>query len=406
MEPVTRRLAPLESGERSGSIPPLPVAEEGGMLTGGNKEYREAPQASETTIFPTCQESGDAASGRAADTGKVIHVGDAPPAAGYDIVIENGLLQRAGKLLDLNRKVFIVTDDGVPPQYAQTLAAQCKEAYLRTVPQGEGSKSLETFVSLLSALLEKGFTRGDCVAAVGGGVVGDLAGFTASCYLRGVDFYNIPTTLLSQVDSSVGGKTAVNFGGLKNTVGAFYFPKKVLIDPDLLQTLDGRLLSAGLAEAIKMAATLDADLLTLIEKSEDLRADLPEIIARSIQLKADVVERDPYETGLRRVLNFGHTVGHAIESANEGRFYHGECVAMGMVPFCGDSLRERMKGILEKYGLPTGYGGDRAALTPLLAKDKKRVKDTVRTVYAETAGTFRFIDMTPEEIGERIEKYL
>ena len=342
----------------------------------------------------------------AADPGKVIHVGDAPPAAGYDVLIRPGLLSMAGEFVHLDRKVLIVTDDGVPPQYAQTLAAQCKEAYLRTVPQGEGSKSLDTFASLLSVLLENGFTRGDCVAAVGGGVVGDLAGFTASCYMRGVDFYNFPTTLLSQVDSSVGGKTAVNFGGLKNTVGAFYFPKKVLIDPDLLQTLDGRLLSAGLAEAVKMAATLDADLLDLIERSEDLTADLPEIIARSVGLKKDVVEQDPYETGLRRVLNFGHTVGHAIESANEGKFYHGECVAMGMIPFCGDGLRERMKAILEKYDLPTGYGGDRAALVPLLAKDKKKLGGAIRTVVCETAGDFRFVDMAPEEIGERMERYL
>ncbi|MBQ6066608.1 MAG: 3-dehydroquinate synthase [Clostridia bacterium] len=377
------------------------------MLTGGNKEYREAPQASETTIFPTCQESGEVArSLSSVKIGTTIRVGDAPPAQGYDTVIAFGALQKAGDCLDLDRKVMIVTDDGVPAGYAQTLAAQCKEAYIHTVPQGEGSKSLAAFAELLSALLEKGFTRGDCVAAVGGGVVGDLAGFTAASYLRGVDFYNVPTTLLAQVDSSVGGKTAVNFGGLKNTVGAFYFPKKVLIDPDLLATLDARLLSAGLAEAIKMAATLDAALLKKIENSVNLTADLPAIVARSVELKRDVVERDPYETGLRRVLNFGHTVGHAIESAQPGRYYHGECVAMGMLPLCGDGLRARLKAVLEKYGLPTSYDGDRAALVPLLARDKKRIGDTVRTVYAETAGTFAFMDMTPEEIGERIGRYL
>ena len=352
-------------------------------------------------------EFGDMARGCcAADDRTVIHVGGAPPAAGYDIIIESGALQKAGDCLDLNRKVFIVTDDGVPAVYAQTLAGQCKEPYVYTVPRGEGSKSLDTFAALLSAMLEKGFTRGDCVAAVGGGVVGDLAGFTAASFLRGVDFYNIPTTLLSQVDSSVGGKTAVNFGGLKNTVGAFYFPKMVLIDPGLLVTLDARLLSAGLAEAIKMAATLDADLFNKIENSTDLQADLPFIIARSVELKKDVVQQDPYEKGLRRVLNFGHTVGHAIESANEGRFYHGECVAMGMIPFCGDGLRGRLKAVLEKYDLPASYGGDRAALVPLLAKDKKKLGGAIRTVVCEQAGTFAFVDMTPEEIGERIGRYL
>ena len=380
---AARRPAPLESGDVARSL---------SSVTVGSGKSEVGSQAARQQC--------------AGDNGTLIHVGDAPGAAGYDIIIENGVLRRAGELLNLNRKVMIVTDDGVPAGYAQTLAAQCREPHLYTMPQGEGSKSLTRFSAILSEMLRLGFARGDCVAAVGGGVPGDLAAFAASCYMRGVDFYNIPTTLLSQVDSSVGGKTAVNFDGVKNAVGSFYFPKKVLIDPNLLATLDARLLAAGLAEAVKMAATLDESLLAVIENSTDLSADLPEIIARSIQLKTDVVEQDPYEKGLRRVLNFGHTVGHAIESANEGRFYHGECVAMGMIPFCGDGLRERLKAVLEKYGLPASYGGDRAALVPLLARDKKRMKDTVRTVYAETAGSFQFVDMTPEEIGERIERYL
>ena len=341
-----------------------------------------------------------------AESGDVLHVGGAPAAEGYDIVIEPGALQKAGELLNLDRKVMIVTDEGVPAGYAQALAAQCREAHIFTVPQGEESKSLPQMSAILSPMLRLGFARGDCVAAVGGGVPGDLAAFTASCYMRGVDFYNLPTTLLSQVDSSVGGKAAVNLDGVKNAVGAFWFPKKVLIDPDLLATLDRRLLAAGLAEAIKMAATLDADLLTLIENSRDLTADLPAIIFRSVGLKKDVVEQDPYEKGLRRVLNFGHTVGHAIESAEGGKFYHGECVAMGMIPFCGDGLRERLKAILQKYDLPTGYGGDLAALLPLLVKDKKKLGGVIRTVVCEKAGSFALVDMTPAEIGERMEKYL
>ena len=387
-------------------------AEEGGLLTGGNKEYRDALQASETTIFPTCQECGmrNAECGMrytcAGNSRKVIHVGDAPAAEGYDVVIESGALQKAGEYLNLDRKVMIVTDEGVPEQYARTLAERCREPHLFTMPQGEGSKSLVTFSAILSAMLQAGFARGDCVAAVGGGVVGDLAAFTASCYMRGVDFYNVPTTLLSQVDSSVGGKTAVNLDGVKNAAGSFYFPKKVLIDPDLLATLDARLLSAGLAEAIKMAASLDETLLKLIENSTALTADLPEIVARSVRLKKDVVEQDPYETGLRRVLNFGHTVGHAIESAEAGRYCHGECVAMGMIPLCGDEVRERLKAVLARYGLPVSYGGDKTALLPLLRKDKKKIDDAIRAVYVPRAGTYEFIDMTPEELGERMERYL
>ena len=169
----------------------------------------------------------------------------------YDIVLERGCLKKAGELLNLDRKVFILTDDGVPAQYAQTVADQCKEAHIHTVPQGEGSKSFAVLEELLTKMLELGFTRGDCVCSVGGGVVGDLGGFTAACYMRGIDFYNIPTTVLSQVDSSIGGKTAINLAGVKNIVGAFWQPKKVLIDPDTLDTLDDRQKSSGLAEAVK-----------------------------------------------------------------------------------------------------------------------------------------------------------
>ena len=158
----------------------------------------------------------------------------------YDIVLEPGAIKKAGELLNLNRRVLVVTDSGVPAQYAETVAAQCSEAAIVTIPQGEQSKCFDELRHLLSEMLDKSFTRVDCVVAVGGGVVGDLSGFAASCYMRGVDFYNIPTTLLSQVDSSIGGKTAIDFGGVKNIVGAFYQPKKVIIDPEVLETLSRR----------------------------------------------------------------------------------------------------------------------------------------------------------------------
>lgn len=173
----------------------------------------------------------------------------------YDVVIERGALDRTGELLNLSRKTLVVTDNGVPPVYAQTVANACRAAKIVTVEQGEGSKSFACLQTVLAAMLEFEMTRADCVVAVGGGVPGDLAGFAASIYMRGVDFYNVPTTLLSQVDSSIGGKTAINFGGVKNPIGSFYQPKKVLIDPNVLSTLDARQFRAGLAEVIKMAAT-------------------------------------------------------------------------------------------------------------------------------------------------------
>ena len=321
----------------------------------------------------------------------------------YDIVLERGSLKKAGQLLELDRRVLVVTDEGVPPEYAGCVASRCREAIVVTVPRGEGSKSFEQLERLLSAMLEASFTRGDCVVAVGGGVVGDLSGFAASCYMRGIDFYNIPTTLLAQVDSSVGGKTAVNFGGVKNIVGAFYQPKKVIIDPETLKTLERRQLMAGLAEAIKMAATSSAELFEIIEKSEDLDADLPEIIRRSLCIKRDVVEQDPKENGLRRILNFGHTVGHAVEGFNKGKLLHGECVALGMPPMCSGEALERVTKVLKKYGLPTEIEQSADELMPYLKHDKKMTADSVKVVLVDKIGQFRICDMKPEEILGSLE---
>ena len=321
----------------------------------------------------------------------------------YDIVLEQGALKKAGQLLDLDRRVLIVTDSGTPRRYADAFAAQCKEPILVTIPGGEASKSIAQFEQLLSAMLRADFTRKDCVAAVGGGVVGDLSAFAASCYMRGIDFYNIPTTLLSQVDSSVGGKTAVNLDGVKNIVGTFCQPSRVLIDPETLQSLDSRQLHAGLAEAIKMAATFDAELFALIEACESLHDDLPEIIRRSLCIKRDVVEQDPREHGLRKVLNFGHTVGHAIESYHKGTMLHGECVSLGMLPMCSAPVRKRLKKVLEKYQLPTQIAQTRQQLLPYLLHDKKMGTGRISVVFVEEIGTFTLRELSPEEILDLLE---
>jgi len=176
---------------------------------------------------------------------------------GYDITIGRGLLDNADKYFNLKRKVFILTDSGVPCEYSEKIAKLSETAKIYTVPQGEASKSLSTLENVLTAMMEFKMTRGDALVSVGGGVIGDLGGFAASVYMRGIDFYNLPTTLLSQVDSSIGGKTAVNLGNTKNIVGAFYQPKAVLIDTDTLKTLSSRHISAGLAEAVKMSLTSD-----------------------------------------------------------------------------------------------------------------------------------------------------
>ncbi|MBD9097915.1 MAG: iron-containing alcohol dehydrogenase, partial [Ruminococcaceae bacterium] len=205
----------------------------------------------------------------------------------YTVHIERGTLRRAGEILPLNRRVLVVTDSGVPKEYAETVCAQCAAPTAVTLPSGEETKSFSSLQALCRVMLEKGFTRTDAVVAVGGGVIGDLAGFAASVYMRGIDFFNFPTTLLSQVDSSIGGKTAVNFEGVKNVIGTFYQPSAVLIDPLTLDTLPKRQIASGMAEVIKMAATFDAD---LFEALENGNLPIEEIIARALQIKARVVE--------------------------------------------------------------------------------------------------------------------
>ncbi len=328
------------------------------------------------------------------------------PAEGrdYPVRVAPGALKAAGGLFDLDRRVLVLTDDGVPAAYAETVAAQCAVPKIEVIPQGEASKSPETLRRVLAAMLDAGFDRGDCVAAVGGGVVGDLGGFAASVYMRGVDLFSVPTTLLSQVDSSVGGKTAVDFGGVKNAVGAFWPPRAVLIDPDVLSTLSDRQFRAGLAEIVKMAATSDPALFAFLETCPAARTAAPELIRRALAIKAAVVQEDPEERGLRRVLNFGHTVGHAIEALGAGTYLHGECVAMGMLPMCGDAVRPRVKALLERLGLPTDPAADPAALLPLIGKDKKKQGGRVRAVILTDIGRWEFRDLAPEEIAERMER--
>ena len=318
----------------------------------------------------------------------------------YDIVVERGVLAKANQHLNLNRRALIVTDTGVPVSYSKTIAEQCKESMIYTVAEGESSKSLVVFGQLLQTMLAHGFSRKDCVIAVGGGVVGDLSGFVASAYMRGIDFYNIATTLLSQIDSSIGGKTAINFGGVKNIVGAFYQPKKVLIDPDLLKTLPSRQIANGLAEAIKMSLTSDKELFELFE-NKAIEANLDEIIIRSLQIKKAVVEQDEKEAGLRKILNFGHTVGHGIESS-EGmsELYHGECVALGMLPMCGEEIRPRVSAVLKKCNLYRELEYDWDKITDAAFHDKKADGDKVTVTLVNEAGKFELKTMGCLEVIE------
>lgn len=344
----------------------------------------------------------------------------------YNIILERGAIRAVGAQVNrANRRVCVVTDDGVPAQYAQAVLSQLQgDPLLFTFAQGEQSKTFDTYLALQKTLLDAGFTRGDAVVAVGGGVVGDLAGFAAATYMRGIDFYNVPTTLLSQLDSSIGGKTAVDLGGYKNMIGAFWQPRAVFVDPDTLLTLPRRQAAAGLAEAVKMAVTSDAALFSIFEQQsvlplrecdaeEPTVADIADeqtmdvletVIARALAVKRDVVEQDEREAGLRRVLNFGHTLGHAVETcAGLSALYHGECVAIGMLPMCDGTVRARVRAVLQRLGLPTEMP---SALEPLALKeamthDKKATGATIRVVLSEEIGSFSFADMSTEQLLAR-----
>ena len=318
----------------------------------------------------------------------------------YDIIVERGVHSRAGELLNLQRRGLIVTDTGVPASYAETVAKQCGKPVICTVESGEQSKSLEIFGTLLQKLLDNDFSRKDCVVAVGGGVVGDLSGFAASAYMRGIDFYNIPTTLLSQIDSSIGGKTAINIGNVKNIVGAFYQPKKVLIDPELLSTLPPRQISNGLAEAIKMALTSDKELFELFE-TKDIGENIDEIIVRSLNIKKNVVEQDEKESGLRKILNFGHTIGHGIESSeNMSELYHGECVALGLIPMCHEKIRDRVIGVLKKCNLYNLVEFDWEKITGAAFHDKKADGEFVTVTLVPDVGCFEIKTVKCSEVIE------
>lgn len=321
----------------------------------------------------------------------------------YNIYLERGGLQRVNEYLNLNRKALIVTDSGVPEFYSKTVASQCAESFIVTVPMGEASKCFDTYKMLLSKLVEFSFTRTDCVVAVGGGVVGDLAGFVAASFMRGVDFYNIPTTVLSQVDSSIGGKVAIDFEGFKNIVGAFYPPKAVVIDSNTLETLPKRQISNGLAESVKMAMTCDEELFKLFEMQE-IMPNIDRIIEASLKIKKFVVEKDEKETGLRKILNFGHTLAHAIESQNNMQnLYHGECVAIGMLPMSDKAIKERLIKVLEKLHLPTQIELEKQIVLDAIKHDKKMSGENITVITVEKIGEYKMKKISLEQLKEVLD---
>lgn len=320
------------------------------------------------------------------------------------------------------QRICIVTDSNVEPLYAKEVQTLLKEAFdtviVHTFPAGEANKNLETVYGLYETLIDAHFDRRDLLVALGGGVVGDLCGFTAATYLRGIDFIQVPTTLLSQVDSSIGGKTGVDFQQYKNMVGAFYQPKLVYMNLSVLKSLPQKQLVSGMGEIIKHGLIKDAAFYEWLNAHhDDILSLCPEIVeemvARSCDIKREVVEIDPTEKGDRALLNFGHTIGHAIEKLCDFSLYHGECVGLGMIAAAylswqlGNITEEEFNGIrdcLKHFGFQIEVNGIAPEAVLAASKsDKKMVGKQVKFILLSSIGTsYIYRELTDAQILEAI----
>ena len=318
----------------------------------------------------------------------------------YDIFMERDILKHIGEHFNLQRNILIIRDENVPYHHYETIASQCLNAYEYVIHSGEDSKCFQVYEDILRFLMKLHFTRKDCIIALGGGVCGDLSGFVAASYMRGIPFVQVPTTTLSQIDSSIGGKVAINVDEVKNVVGAFYQPKAVFIDLNVLESLPKRHFYNGLVEALKAGLIYDPELFRLFEEKE-IESHLEEIIYRALRVKKDVVEQDEKEQHLRKILNFGHSIGHGIESYYHlSDYYHGECVAMGMLYFMNHDLKERTLKIYDKLHLSLTSDYDRSKVFEIMKNDKKASRSSISIIEVNQLGKAEIKEYTFDELWE------
>lgn len=334
----------------------------------------------------------------------------------YDVIIGKGLLKSLGKqLLTLNKqpcKVAIISDSTVWALYGKNTADSLISSGFCVLsfqfPAGENSKNAETYLDILNFLAENKITRSDILVALGGGVVGDITGYAAATYLRGVDFVQIPTTLLAMVDSSVGGKTAINLPAGKNLVGAFHQPSLVLCDLDTLNTLPDAIFRDGCAEVIKYGVIYDAGLFGHLSE-KGLAFDREHVISRCVALKRDVVQQDEFDTGARQMLNFGHTIGHGIEAQSGFSVTHGQAVAIGMaiVAKAGcPAIYKQITDVLQKFQLPATTEFTAQQLYTSALSDKKRAGGTVNLIVPTAIGSCSIVPTDVDALKSFIEEGL
>lgn len=330
----------------------------------------------------------------------------------YDILIEGGILSLSGKYIKEvlgGIKACIVTDDTVDALYSKTLEDSLEAEGINfikfVIPHGENSKSAKNLILLLEFLAENRLTRSDALIALGGGVVGDLCGFAAGVYLRGIRFVQIPTTLLSAVDSSVGGKTAINLEAGKNLAGVFHQPSLVICDPNTLNTLPDETFSDGCAEVIKYGIINDRNLFDFLKSG--IKENIEEVITRCAENKSRIVELDEFDLGSRQLLNLGHTIGHAIEICSNLSISHGSAVAIGTVTaakiavslgLCPQSDLEEIIALIKKEGLPTESPYTPSQLSAVASADKKRSGDTINLILPYGIGNCKPYSVSVSEL--------
>ena len=332
----------------------------------------------------------------------------------YEVRIGSGLLATLGENIPARaKKVCIVSETNVWPLHGDAAVKSIEDAGFEVTsfvfPAGEESKCGATYLELVNFLAESRLTRTDCLVALGGGVVGDLTGFAAATFLRGIPFIQVPTTLLAAVDSSVGGKTAIDLPAGKNLCGAFYQPSLVLCDTDTLKTLPEDIFRDGCAEVIKYGVLYDPALFATLQ-AQGLDFDREEVITRCVELKRDVVAEDEFDTGARMKLNLGHTIGHGVEALSHFRLSHGKSVAIGMAivarSACDETTRDAILNILNQFSLPTETTSSADELYACALSDKKRAGGTVSLIIPRTIGDCAIVPTPVADVKAFIEKGL
>lgn len=309
----------------------------------------------------------------------------------YDVIIERNLLDQIEKWIDVKKAYAVISDDNIPKEIINKVISKLNNYMFIEFPEGEKSKSIEQYSRIINLLIDNGVNKDINIIALGGGVTGDLVGFISSTLYRGVNLIQIPTTLLSQIDSSIGGKVAINMDNVKNPVGNIYPPSLVLIDPETLNSLPDRHFNNGMAEMIKYGMIYSRELFDFI-KNKNVKENIDKLIYECLKIKKYYVEIDEFDNDSRYILNFGHTYGHAYEAYyNFDKYLHGEAISLGMIKTTSKNIKEELISVLKKFSLPTEDNAEQKELIKYIKRDKKSKGESIKMVFVDQIG-YAYLD--------------